>query len=562
MNGMKRIYILFLLCATFSSLRAGEDPLSEWKPFALERVKLAGLTVLYAPEFKDELEGAKQVFKVFLENQRKSQSHMEKLTVSRDSLLQRVNQWIGGNVTELRLNQQRKEYDLITDVISKSLLFKDPDRAPAIVLVDRLKLKNFVRNGGKLNHITYNKQTDEASLSFEFKMGDKASLSFEFNTGDKASVRFEFKKGDKKKKSGSEISFASLPILVSGKGDVARACRETMGKLLVWEHISAGGLLHELVESELFNRLRMTDPYARWYTDGMANVMTHLLLEEFVDAEVAAAFSSRFDVKRYPGMEKEVRLTHWPSAGFDFPAVTKSESHLSHARYAYATAEASRLYESHGVKVITKVLDNMAAKEGDRIGDRSGAALLAALQEVTGEDVAAHLNRFEMEKDPTKQAKAFYHLSRKAETTGKMEEALYCWARFMESLPAPQPASFAQAAILLHRHGHGLEANAMLQEQMQQPDPKYRAEIVDAWIAYSLVTKQFELARDSAQELLTRKPNHVPAMSLLMAEAAKKSDFKAAGMYAQRILDAEADPNSTYASNAQKMIEAIAKHKK
>ncbi|MBI4603132.1 MAG: tetratricopeptide repeat protein [Planctomycetes bacterium] len=144
--------------------------------------------------------------------------------------------------------------------------------------------------------------------------------------------------------------------------------------------------LHEVAEVGLLLTLKIRDPLARWFHDGMANYLSHEVIRSVLSEEdyLTAPYSPR-ELGVYAADRDRVNLLAWPRAEIEKHKAT--EASLAH--YYFSTAEIRGLAERHGRDLIPRLLSGL--RECKPVTTEK---ILGAIEELTGEDFLLRLRAY------------------------------------------------------------------------------------------------------------------------------------------------------------------------
>jgi hypothetical protein len=299
--------------------------------------------------------------------------------------------------------------------------------------------------------------------------------------------------------------------------------------------------LHEVTEMTLLRRARPTDAHWRWFSDGFANAITCVLVEKYQGSEARNQFARAYDPNEYRLWEKQINLRYWMLANYypytvDVPI--KAEADLEHARYAYATFEAQRLIAAHGIGCVRAILDKIAARD-----TRTSVDLLGAIQEVTGEDLAARLRQYQAFTEGNEGGEKYVAARKVAMAKKDYEQAFVNLMRVLELHPTAFSASYLQeysnAAVLLFQMDHEEAADAAMQnciELYSRPAVvNGRQAVAERFLVYCLQCGKPRKGEKMADELLAIAPDNMAALVLKMRARAEAGDTAAAQDYARKL---------------------------
>jgi len=375
-------------------------------------------------------------------------------------------------------------------------------------------IKDFLRSGGQLPNFSYDRASDVATYNPRINVPEGAAPP----------ETYDF----------------CIPILPDREfsqyvASVFDVLREFTGPNIL------GLATHEVTEMTLVRRARPTDAYWRWFSDGVANVITIGLLEKYVGKEAAEQFAHGFDPNEKQGLADQVNLRYWMLANYcvyttDGPV--KAESQMERARYAYATTEVRRLIDAHGIGCIRDILDRIVPKER-----RDGSDLLQVVKEVTGEDMESRLARYQTFETREQGLKKYGEAFKAASAQDNSEQMFVNVVRAME-LRGSGPSfehlkSFLNAALLLHRMGHDEAVDTVMQRMIelysQDSVVNGRYAAAEAFVFYALNCDQPQKARKMADEVLQRAPEHVPSLVVKMLVSRDEANMAEARKYAAQV---------------------------
>jgi hypothetical protein len=224
-----------------------------------------------------------------------------------------------------------------------------------------------------------------------------------------------------------------------------------------------GVFFHELTEGAIVLRLKPTDAHFRWFSDGFANALTERLLRKYVGEDEARKFAAQYDTAPYADLEKQLNLRYWLGAAYGIHTSLESEERLENARYAYATLVAKQFIERFGVEKIAPVLAKASLSEGGK-----SAGLFSAIWQVTGQDMEAHLARYQEFKTDA-EAKVRYNTAFFTEITPKNAGEELCHTlRYNEVTGGSEIDCYRDAANELRLMGDEAAGAAVLAKELEQ----------------------------------------------------------------------------------------------
>jgi len=497
----KRVFCIVLIFGLCCKLYAAQDP-NAWEKLNLSSTQLAGANVYYEKCFEPNLPFFEKAYKQFLAEQDKPRIVISK----QEQIIAEINKILG--TTDSNTAEQKNFLAEMKD-------FRFPAK-PTFYLVKRTTTKDFLRAGGQLPNYEYDKATDEAIYRLEFMHTSKNE------TVEEIEVSFPL---------GSEAEFEQEVSMIFDM--LAKECFGAYGMIDL--------TIHEVVEMSLIHQVKPKGVYWRWFTDGFANAITFELLKKYAGAEMAEGFIAAYDVHKYKDLEREINLQYWMNAQcciLPLGGPIEHESRFTTARYAYATLEAQRLIEKHGISCVKKILDMLSQK------DRSTSEnLLATIKEVTGEDIQERLSRYQTFAT-AKEGIPKYTLPFNAASKRKdYEQMLINLFRIMELQDSPYSSnnlqSWYNAAWLLYKMGHEKIGDQVMQNCIElfegSPIPQGREAAMEAFLLYALKCNNPLKAQSEAEEILLISPNNVPALTIQMFINARHGKLTKAKEIAKKI---------------------------
>ena len=470
-----------LLCCLPVFVRAQTDP-NSWEKLNLDSTTIDGATVYYEKSFEPNLPFFEKKYKEFLGKE--NQQHV--LVSKKDQILADINSILG--IEDPPVEIQENFWAVLTGAFPS---FENM----TFYLVKQSTTKDFLRAGGELPNFTYDKVTNMAvyNPNFERPSKDKQNRNFELAIPISSNGNFE---------KDTCIVFQMLQDLLGKDGmDLA---------------------VHEIVEMNLLRQVRPNDPYCRWFSDGVANAVTYELLKKHAGIEYADRFIKDYDVNDFRDLKKEINLRYWLSGNFcllvgDVP--TEEGLKFNIARYAYATFEACRLIDKHGIDCISKIMGEISAKKS-----RTGSDLLETIKNVTGEDMNARLDAYQSFKQ-RQQGIEKYAIAFNGASEKKDYEQMAFNVFRMHDLRLPSQAEqlmydYKYSAMFLFEMGYEKQADQIMENYIRFfSNPVFRngrLSALEAFTIYALDCKKPLKARDAAEEILKVSPYNVLALTIKM----------------------------------------------
>jgi len=402
--------ILALCCRLFAA-----HP-SAWEQLNLSSARIAGATIYYEKSLEEKLPVFQRLYEDYC-----NQMNTQKKVLVGEKITAEIYDIVGP--TEFDIAKQLKA---MTEILSLLSVENQP-----FYLVKKETVKDYLRRGGKLPCMTYDKETDTVTYYFGITGQSKNS---------KATIRDYFSSENK----------LDVLIPIDSEETFEKDVEEYFGVLAGSFRI--GVLLHELIEPAILNRWKPQDPYWRWFSDGFANAITIELLKKYSGDENAEEFAEAYDVNEYKKLEKEINLRYWMGLNFCINTPLEYESELRMARYAYATHEAQRLIKKHGMGCVKRVLDKLCEKKS-----RKSENLFVTIKETTEEDMEERLRKYQTFDKRVRGISKYLELYKKASANEDNEQALINVMRLLELEDSQFSATGLQmrkvASLLLFRLG-------------------------------------------------------------------------------------------------------------
>jgi hypothetical protein len=518
MTAKKPFSVMLTLVCTCSLFAADQKA---WEQLNLKSTTIAGATIYYEKSLEEKL----PVFHKLFEDYR-NQINIRKKVLTDEKIIKEIYDIVGS--AEFDIAEQLKS----ASEISSSLSMENQ----TFYLFRKETAKDYLRKGGKLPHMSYDKETDTVTQYFGVAgqiIDSKVAITNYFS-------------GDKK---------LEIPIPVETKQTFEKNVKEHFGFLE--QFFSAGIVLHEITETSILKRYMPEDPYWRWFSDGFANAITIEILKKHARPETADEFAKHYYIGEYKGLEKEINLRYWMGLNFCINTPLEYEDQLRLARYAYATQEAQRLIELHGVDCVRKIIDNILTKK-----TRTAKDILQAVKEVTGEDMQKrfdHYQTFETRQDGlVKYGKLFNAAIEKKD----YEQMLIALLRSLELQESPLSPTglqcYKEIATLLFKAGHeeaGDQAMYNCVELFKKSGVQMAHDAaMEAFIIYAFSCKDAHKAQDIANERLKSKPNHVLALTVQMVVHAQDGRLSQAKEIAEKVIQLDKNEQSPSHRTAKQIL--------
>lgn len=495
-----------------------------WKSFEFTTEKVASLTVRWEKPLAPKMPAIRQALRAFLKEQHEAAADVQTVSAKTETICRRVNEIVGFTPTQEQRAEQRK---VLSTFLGHSRLFWLVGEASGgdLRIVTGESTKQHLRDGGTLPGFTYDKATDTAGYDFSFA------------------------------KSRTSPNIEKRPMVIPVP--VERADKQLAAFLQMLRRQGTTGLglaFHELAEVTMMSmRLKSSGLYFRWFSDGFANVIAIEVLKEAVGKKAASAFAKSWDVGKYADLERQIHLRYWLGLGLHIRTPLASEKRLDHARYCFATFEATRLVRRHGLACIPKILARADRPEAKTDPER----LLHAAADVTGEDLAKRLARYQTFATRAEGTKLY---AKKLNGHGSRKDyaaALSAFLRLREMKEPTAGITFMVAANLLFRIGHEAAGDRAILDcanRMKGRDDNGYVSMHMMFIDYAMGCGNLSKAIPSADIVLLDKPDWVPALGVRLAQWTAQGRTDEARGLAQRIVKLDADPKSPWRQMAQRVL--------
>lgn len=485
-----------------------------WEKLDLSSISIAGTTVHYEKSLENKLPFFETMYKQFLAEK----ENVENIKAKKKQVIADINNILG--ITESDIEKQEND---LTGLLGASSFEKTTFY---IVLQDTTKF--FLSTGGKLPNFTYNKDDNTVTYNPEFVTTSENGADKNF-----------------------ELAFlvASEETFEENISLIFQILKRAMG------NGSLGIAIHEITELSLINRAVPTDPYWRWFSDGFANAITSEILKKYAGVEIADEFAEAYYISKYKELEKEINLRYWMGVNFCIDTPLEYENKLQKARYAYATQEAQRLIEKHGIDCVRRIMDKILTKE-----TRTGADVLLAVKEITGEDILQrfdHYQTFETRQDGLMKYGGLFNAALEKNDYEEMLSNLLRTLELQENQLSPASLQcYKNIALLLFKLGYEEAADKAMYNCVglfkKSGIPLAHDAALETFIIYAFNCKNAQKAGDIAEELLKSKPDHVLALTVQMVVHAEAGRLSQAKQIAEKVIQLDKNENSpSYRTAAQ-----------
>jgi hypothetical protein len=543
---MKTVIITALLSIACGSAFADGQTPDVVEKMGLKYATVEGATIYYEPCLEAKLGILKKAYtdyRMSMAGNKEIQTSDPELASKKTAMVDDIYTLVGGDSAELKA----KLLDVADHFIGSSPTLSLPlvGAGNIIYLMLQSTTKDYLRAGGTLPNLAYDRETDRAEYKLFFGAGTDNASNQE--------LLVPVKSVDEVETVVSQI-FALLPQQL--KTSLNEASRFIA--------------IHEIAEAAIVGRMRSGDPFKRWFTDGFANAVTYEILRRHYSQQDADTFLKGYSTEPYQQIRNQINLQYWMSAQLTF--VNKwpieKEEKCNYARYCYATEEARRIVNEHGIDSVKKILDIYIAN-----GEKKPGAILTAIQQATSDDIQNHLMQYQSFKTKEEGLKQYQH-AYEAAIAGKDVQGMIFNMLRMVDLRGEQPFDASSLelrnniATLLYMAGEKTLATQSITEfadylcQSENPHNRYVGQ--NFVIIYAMRVGQPEIALGYAQKTLKDKPDDVYALTIMMQIAKQELDFEKARELAQKICDLEPVEEGPCYQMAKKILssedEASGKH--
>ena len=531
---MKTLMVTVMAAILCGGVLAAEKTPEVVEKLGLKKAEVEGATIYYEPALAGQLETVKKAYQDYRDRMAGQTTAKpfspDKLIAKKTVVLDDIYNIVGVDDPELK--------DRLVTVADG---FLGTDKTLSIPLVGMGNIfylmqgttsKEYLRSGGTLPNVTYDKKTDSAESRFLFGTDQDNSSNQE------VVLPVSVDEPDRLEKV-LESLFSILPQQM-----------ETAKNSLLSDSI----IIHEIAESAIIGRLRSNDPYRRWFTDGFANAVTYEILKRHFSEAEANVFIEAYDTKPHQDLQSQTNLKYWFIADLSMsnhPPI-QQEDELISARYSFATEQARRIVEAYGIECIKKIIDQYIAT-----GNKHPGQLLPAIQKATGDDIEKHLMVYQSFADPKEGIRFYANKMDTARAAKDYPGVIFAMLRISE-LQGEQPYSKDNLnlritiAKMLHLEGHGKEATEWItefaDELCQSKNPQNRYAGGDFMIVYAMQTHQPQVALKYAQAILQSKPEDTNALMIVMITEAEQKHTQKAVELAKKICEIE--PNEEHLCHA------------
>ncbi len=498
------------------------DPRLAWSDFELAQLDLGQVVVHFELPMANQMAAVRRAIESHMTFEQAERQRADQLIVRAENIVRDLHELVGVESTDQNVEEHTA---VLVEALEGTprLINVPPPLHVYVVRQEAIKAK--LRGGGELPGFGYDAATDEAEYYFGVVLGGPEDAL---------------------------VGVLALPV--TEDEPLAAQVTQWLEALRVPQRAAYGSALHDTAQVMILSRLEPGDPYYRWFVEGFSTAVALQMLERHGNGEAVAAF--RIDSSDYRDMLDRTNLYYWMDAGYEVATPLESEARLSAARYALAVEEA-RLLMRNRPGVLKAILDQIAVmNDGNRF-----RRLDDAIAGVTGVDIEQRFRRYQT--FATREA-GIEQYSR--QSNAALDEENYAGMlpnvlRIMELREKYEPGDYANAALILYRMGAEALADEVYAKQLALLEATGQAELLHEMrlrhLQYALHTDEAWKAYGTAEELLAKNADYVPALAVRMQRYVEEADFDNAGLTAQRILAVDKTPGSPYPKLARELLEQL-----
>jgi len=485
--------LAFFAAGLHRTFGAAPDP---WVDFDLASERIGGTTVYYDRSLADQSP-------IFEAEYSKFQEALQEASVSaevRAAIIDEVDEILG-----IASAPRDIQEEMLRILVEQAAV---PSREA--YMVDRNRVKSYLRQGGTLPGFTYDNESDMAFCTFMIAGGNRNGPAPATQLVYPASPSAEFEKDTR-----AFFDFVSQQM---AGGPVQ------------------GTMIHELVEVTLVHGARPKGVRGRWFNEGLGNVVAIEVMKRFLGDETATRFAAACSTGEYSDLETEVNLLSWPFKQYQIAAPIEREKRFDLARYAFSTREIQRLVDEHGLGCIREIVDKLKPEFREE-------GIFEAIETVTGEDMRQRLLRYRTFSKPEEGTEKYAAAFARAYRERNLEDAVFYLLRSLELRDDPFDNDGLKARIRICAYLCGMGYSADADAAMLAPldllnsdaGPDKRGGLIEGFLVYCLETNRPARGKEFAEELVKDHPESVPALTVMMLSLEKEGRLSEAREYASRI---------------------------
>ena len=305
--------------------------------------------------------------------------------------------------------------------------------------------------------------------------------------------------------------------------------RQVVGRQGMW----LGVVVHEIAEGVILRRLGGQSLHSRWFTDGMAEAVTWIVLRDLYGEQMAEQWVR--DTSDYEDMVEDVDLLRWENKAVAVNVEVQQMAELSAARYAFAAEEMRRLVEIEGEGVFKQLID-----EAVRLGEKGGAtdrSLVDAAKQIDPDFLKQMVKYRRFEGTQEDMVRGYMGLYRQAVKDERWGDALVAYIHLKEQRDQVNLNDYWRVVEILMKEGHASDAERVLLgigRVMQ--GQREKSEVQRMLVRFYLSTGQQDKAGEIAEVLLQAQPEDSAGLLARMLRLMKLQKYEQAKVAAERLL--------------------------
>ncbi|WP_145075453.1 tetratricopeptide repeat protein [Poriferisphaera corsica] len=385
-------------------------------------------------------------------------------------------------------------------------------------IVDRNDVFKYVQKGGAVPGVSIDPETGRGKVEVSFKVGSETGQ--QVIDGVEMVVPVETGGGVRQGERKDLVdAFEGLTLLLFGGEEEDRG-------------IGRGVAIHEIAELAIIRRLNAQPLHSRWFTDGMAEVVTWLVLRDVYGEEMAQQWER--DTELFGDMLSEVDLLRWEKKGAQIETKIETISRLGQARYAFAGEEFRRLVDVYGEDVIKQIIGN-AVEMGEQ-RQATDTSLVAAVEDVDpgfGERMKRYMK---YEGGQEAMIKGYWAELLEARKDERWDEAVAAFMHLKEQRDEVVLDDYAKLAELMRNGGRGQEAEqGMLKLLKGVKGEKNKANVGRILIRFYLQNNENGKAAELSDLVLTVYPDDEVALLGRVLKMMRLNKYNQAILTAERL---------------------------
>lgn len=480
-------FVLAITILSGSLAPALSDEVNDpWAPLGLIQIKSKFGTIFLDPALGQKRDEIKSAIESVLSAHKASVRSLRFVLRRKQEILDVANEILGcaPNKKQSAMQENVLEFFSTTPLLNLA----QPGELGLYVLL-KPKTKEYLKNGAQLPGFSYDPKTDKASAHLIVKKSGPLNNP---NRGEE------------------EAQVKTLPFPVKSADTAVEDILEQQSVFTDISPLQAAMAIHEMVELTIHLEMqRPTDPLYRWFSDGFANAITLEILSRLDQDNALEEMKTMYDIAKYTDIRQEVNLRYWPMAPSSIVSPVEVEKRLCAARYSFATYEASRLIEKHGVGIVQKIMSSVSSDSRERSHD-----LIETVSEVTGEDISARLRRYQKFDTVRDGLKLYGAASKKADLNKDHKQKFINLCRFTELGLSTgfDHRAYIFIANTLHEMGHTEAGATIFKNWIKNTEGGNTSAFVDIWrrafMLYAFSCDNISMVYTVAEEYRRTHPDY------------------------------------------------------